>query len=66
MVADLRDATSLEHYDAVRLAKGADSVCNGNGGAALDQNVERFLDFSLRFGVHSGCRFIEDQDSRIG
>ena len=42
-----------------------DLAIQAYGGAALDQIVERLLDFLLGFGVDRGSGFVENQDARV-
>ena len=57
---------ALDRHDAVRLAKRRQPVRDDDHGAALRHRLQIVLDDLLGFGVQRACRFIENQDSRIG
>ena len=56
--AALGDAAVLHDHDAVRLADGGEAVRDDEGGAALEQRLQRLLDQDLGMGVDGGGRFI--------
>ena len=51
--------------EAVGLVEGGEAVGDGDGGAAFDEVVQRFLDFALGFGIDRGGGFVEDEDARV-
>ena len=65
VVADFDDLAAIEHHQPVGLAQRRQAVGDGDGGAAMDQVVEGFLDFLLGRGIHRRGGFVEDQDARV-
>ena len=65
MLAGFDDLAALQDNDSVGALQGTEAVGDGDGCAALDQVVERELDFAFGFGVDRGCGFVEDEDARI-
>ena len=41
-------------------------MSDSDGGSALDEMIECFLDFPFGFGIHRGSGFIQNEDARIG
>ena len=47
-------------------ADGAQAVGDDDGGAPLQQGVQRLLDQGLGEAVHVGGGFVQDEDARVG
>jgi hypothetical protein len=65
VVALLRDHAVFQHDYFIRIADGAQPVCNGEHGSSFRQVFQRFDDQSFRFGVQGCRRFVEDQDGEV-
>ena len=61
----LRQASVLEHVDAVGVTNGGEPMSDHNGGAITGDSFQRTLDSSFSFVVdRRGC-LIEHQDGRV-
>ena len=65
VVANFDNPATIHDDQSVGFAQRAQAVGDGNCGAALDQIVERLLDFLLGLGIDGRSGFIEDQDARV-
>ena len=65
MIAALDHPPTLEHHDLVGVADGAQSVRDGQGGAAGHQVVQRSLQLALRAGVQRRGGLVEHEDRRV-
>ena len=61
----LDDTPTIEHENLVCAYDSGKPVRDYDGGAVEHQILQRFLYESLRGGVHTRCRFIQDQNWRI-
>ena len=61
----LRHAPVFERDDAVGPDHAGEAVGEDQGGAALHQPIERFLDDRFALGVHRRQRLVEDEDGRV-
>ena len=52
MRANFTDDAVIDDDESVGLAQGAQTMSDGDGGAAFDEMIECGLDLTLRFGVH--------------
>jgi hypothetical protein len=49
--ADFDNLTALHDHQPIGAAQRAQSMCNRNRRAPLDQSLERLLDLALGFGI---------------
>ena len=63
MRALLAQAAFVEDENAMRVLNGAEPVRDDDGGATLQQPVERLADHQLGLRVHAGRGFVENQQS---
>ena len=57
----LAQFTFVENENSVGVLDGAEPVRDDQGGAALEQTVERLADQNFGFRVHARCCFVQDQ-----
>ena len=62
MSAALDDLALIEDVDDVGLLDRAETVGNGNGGAAASGGIKRGLDDLLGLGVEGGGGFVEEEN----
>ena len=60
------DVSAFDHQDLVSPADGREAVRDHEGGAALHEEAESLLDHGFGFGVEGRCRFVKDEDARVG
>ena len=65
MRALFAQAPFVEDEDAVGVLNGAEPVRDHQRCASLKQPVERLADLQLGLRVHTGCRFVENQEPRV-
>src|SRR5262249_33669134 len=65
VTALLNDAAALEDEDAVGFTECGQTVCDGDGRAALGERAERLLNCLLAFRVDIAGGFVKHQDRRI-
>jgi hypothetical protein len=59
------DLTGVKDEDAVGVLNGAETVRNGEDGAAFCEGLEGGLDLVLTFGVEGGGGFVEYDDGGV-
>ena len=65
MVAFLDDPAVLEDDDAVGVLDGGEAVRDHDGRAAVQHDVEAFLDLRLGERIDAGGGLVEDDDGRV-
>ena len=65
MRAALRDATVVNHQNAVRILDGVQAMGDYEQGFARAQLVYRLLDGALVVGIDAGGGLVEDDDGRV-
>ena len=67
MIAGLDDAAVIEHDDLAGVTDGGQAVCDGDGGPAPGQGVERLLHGPLGLRVQRASGLVEHEypDARI-
>ena len=66
MGAELDDLAVVDDGDAVGAHRGGEAVGDEDGGAALEQHVERLLDLRLGLEVEVRRGLVEHEDARAG
>jgi len=65
MGALLHDGAIVHYADAVGFADGGQAVGDDDGGSALHEGIEGFLNLFFGFGIEAGGGFIEEEDSGV-
>src|SRR5271165_6319411 len=60
------DVSAFDDEDLIGAADGREAVRDHEGGAALHEEAESFLDHGFGFGVERRGRLVEDEDARVG
>src|ERR1700722_14893293 len=65
MIASLNDLTSIKHQDLVSMPDGRKPVRDDKARPAQQQSLQSLLDLTLRFGINTGRRLIQNQQRWI-